>query len=87
MRDALESVQPFDVIATEQAVRAVAERRGISAGKLIHPLRLALTGRGSSPPVFDVAVVLGRERTLRRLDRLITRVRESVPADLSSTSQ
>jgi len=87
MRDALQSVQPFDVIATEQAVRAVAERRGISAGKLIHPLRLALTGRGSSPPVFDVAVVLGRERTLRRLDRLITRVRESVPADLSSTSQ
>jgi len=87
MRDALESVQPFDVVVTEQAVRAVAERRGISAGKLIHPLRLALTGRGSSPPVFDVAVVLGRERTLRRLDRLITRVRESVPADLSSTSQ
>ncbi|HLJ73402.1 MAG TPA: glutamate--tRNA ligase [Thermoanaerobaculia bacterium] len=87
MRDALGSVQPFDVIATEQAVRAVAERRGISAGKLIHPLRLALTGRGSSPPVFDVAVVLGRERTVRRIDRLITRVRESVPADLSSTSQ
>lgn len=87
MREGLESVEPFDVIATERAVRAVAERRGISAGKLIHPLRLALTGRGSSPPVFDVAVVLGRERTLRRIDRLITRVRASVPADLSSTSQ
>ena len=86
MRDALASVQPFDVLATERAVRAVAERRGISAGKLIHPLRLALTGRGSSPPVFDVAVVLGRDRTLHRLDRLIARVRESVPADLSSTS-
>jgi glutamyl/glutaminyl-tRNA synthetase len=86
MRDALATVQPFDVLATEQAVRAVAERRGISAGKLIHPLRLALTGRGSSPPVFDVAVVLGRERTLGRLGRLIARVRESVPADLSSTS-
>ena len=86
MRDALASVQPFEVLATEQAVRAVAERRGISAAKVIHPLRLALTGRGSSPPVFDVAVVLGRERTLRRLDRLIGRVRESVPADLSSTS-
>ena len=86
MRDALATVQSFDVLATEQAVRAVAERRGISAGRLIHPLRLALTGRGSSPPVFDVVVVLGRERTLRRLDRLIARVRESVPADLSSTS-
>jgi len=86
MREALASTEPFDIVATEQAVRAVAERRGIGAGKLIHPLRLALTGRGASPPVFDVAVVLGRDRTLRRLDRLIARVRESVPADLSSTS-
>jgi len=86
MSDALRSVQHFDVLATEQAVRAVAERRGISAGRLIHPLRLALTGRGSSPPVFDVAVVLGRDRTLRRLERLIARVPEYVPADLSSTS-
>jgi glutamyl-tRNA synthetase len=86
MRDVLANVNPFDVVATERAVRGVAEKRGIGAGKLIHPLRLAITGRGSSPPVFDVACVLGRERTLRRLDRLISRVRESVPADLSSTS-
>jgi glutamyl-tRNA synthetase len=86
MRDALVSVEPFDVVATEAAVRAAAEKRGLGAGKMIHPLRLALTGRGSSPPVFDVAVVLGRERTLRRLDRLIERARVSVPADLSSTS-
>src|SRR6266545_3805540 len=52
MRDLLASTEPFDVAATEKAVRAVAERRGIGAGKLIHPLRLALTGRGASPPVF-----------------------------------
>ena len=86
MRDVLASTEPFDVVATEHAVRALAERRGLIAGKLIHPLRLALTGRGSSPPVFDVAVVLGKEKTVRRLDRLIERVLESVPADLSSTS-
>ena len=86
MRDVLASIEPFDVAVTEQAVRALADRRGIPAGKLIHPLRLALTGRGSSPPVFDVAVVLGKEKTVRRLDRLIERVVESVPADLSSTS-
>ena len=86
MREVLATVVPFDVVATEQAVRAIAEKRGIGAGKLIHPLRLAITGRGSSPPVFDVACVLGRERTLHRLDRLIARVRERVAADLSSTS-
>jgi len=68
---ALTATDPFDVTTTEQTLRALAESRGISAAKLIHPLRLALTGRGASPPIFDVAVVLGKERTLRRLERLI----------------
>jgi nondiscriminating glutamyl-tRNA synthetase len=72
--DALEATEPFDVTTTEQALRTLAESRGVSAGKLIHPLRLALTGRGASPPIFDVAVVLGKERTLRRLKRLIARL-------------
>jgi glutamyl-tRNA synthetase len=70
----LASVEPFDVTATEAALRALAESKGVSAAKLIHPLRLALTGRGASPPIFDVAVVLGRERTLRRLRNLIDRL-------------
>jgi len=68
---ALANVEPFDVTSTEQALRTLAESRGVGAGKLIHPLRLALTGRGASPPIFDVAVALGRERSLRRLQRLI----------------
>ena len=74
MRDVLASAKPFDIVATEAAVRALAERRGVGAGKLIHPLRLAITGRAVSPPVFDVAVVLGRDRTLRRLDRMLERL-------------
>jgi glutamyl-tRNA synthetase len=69
--DALAATEPFDVTTTEQSLRALAESRGVSAAKLIHPLRLALTGRGASPPIFDVAIVLGKERTLRRLRRLI----------------
>ena len=80
MREALATVEPFDIVATEQAVRALAERAGVGAGKLIHPLRLALTGKSVSPPVFDVAVVLGRERTLKRLDRLLAQL----PAPASS---
>jgi glutamyl-tRNA synthetase len=67
----LASTEPFDVVTTEQALRALAESRGVSAAKLIHPLRLALTGRGASPPIFDVAIVLGKARSLRRLQRLI----------------
>ena len=71
LHEALASVDPFDVAATEASLRALAEAEGVGAGKYIHPLRLALTGLGASPPIFDVAVVLGRERTLRRLRRLI----------------
>jgi glutamyl-tRNA synthetase len=76
LHDALAGTEPFDVTTTEQALRTLAESRGMSAGKLIHPLRLALTGRGASPPIFDVAVVLGKERSLRRLARLIARLPE-----------
>ena len=72
LRATLATTAPFDVTTTEQALRALAGERGVSAGKLIHPLRLALTGKSASPPIFDVAVVLGKEKTLRRLDRLIT---------------
>jgi glutamyl-tRNA synthetase len=69
--DTLVLTDPFDVVASEAALRKLAESQGVSAAKLIHPLRLALTGRGASPPIFDVAVVLGKDRTLRRLRRLI----------------
>jgi nondiscriminating glutamyl-tRNA synthetase len=74
LRDALASTEPFDVVATEQTLRQLAELRGLGAGKYIHPLRLALTGRGNSPPIFDVAIALGKERTLHRLDRLIAKL-------------
>ena len=74
LHDALAQTEPFDVTTSEQALRTLAAARGVSAAKLIHPLRLALTGRGASPPIFDVAVVLGKEKTLRRLKRLIGRL-------------
>jgi glutamyl-tRNA synthetase len=72
--DTLASTDPFDVATSEAALRRLAESQGVSAAKLIHPLRLALTGKGASPPIFDVAVVLGKDRTLRRLRRLIQRL-------------
>lgn len=74
LRATLQATEPFDVVTTEQALRTLAESRGLGAGKLIHPLRLALTGKGASPPIFDVAVVLGKERTLARLQRFIERL-------------
>ncbi|MEA2237425.1 MAG: glutamyl-tRNA synthetase [Thermoanaerobaculia bacterium] len=78
LHDALASTDPFDVTTSEGSLRKLAESQGVSAAKLIHPLRLALTGSAASPPIFDVAVVLGKERSLRRLQRLIERLPELI---------
>jgi glutamyl-tRNA synthetase len=74
LRDVLARTEPFDVATSEQALRALAESRGTSAARYIHPLRVALLGVAASPPIFDVAVTLGKERSLRRLQRLIDRL-------------
>ncbi|HEX6307855.1 MAG TPA: glutamate--tRNA ligase [Longimicrobiales bacterium] len=57
--------------ALEEALRQRAEREGVGAGKLIHPLRVALTGTAASPGIFEVACLLGRERALARIERAV----------------
>ncbi len=64
---ALEALSDWDAASTEAAVRAHAEANELKLGKVAQPLRAALTGRLTSPPVFDVLAVLGREESLARL--------------------
>jgi glutamyl-tRNA synthetase len=59
----------------EEDLRALAAEMEVGAGKLIHPLRVALTGQMSSPGIFEVLVLLGRERSLRRLRAGVEKVR------------
>lgn len=54
----------------EQVVRAWTEQRGVKLGNALQPVRLALTGRTASPPLFEIILLLGREETLRRIDAL-----------------
>ena len=51
----------------EQVVRAYAEEEGAKLGVVAQPLRAALTGRSTSPGIFDVLAVLGREESLGRI--------------------
>ncbi|MBI4575981.1 MAG: glutamate--tRNA ligase [Planctomycetes bacterium] len=61
---------PFaEAPALEAGARAFAAEHGLSFGKLVHPVRAALTGRTAGPGLFEVAVLLGRERSLARLRR------------------
>jgi glutamyl-tRNA synthetase len=63
----LREVDPWSAETTEAAVRAFAEQRGIKLGSVAQPLRAALTGRTTSPGIFDVLEVLGRDEALGRL--------------------
>ncbi len=58
---------PWTVEATEAAVKEFAEAEGLKLGKVAQPLRAALTGRSTSPGIFDVLVTLGREESLGRI--------------------
>jgi glutamyl-tRNA synthetase len=63
----LTAVEPWSGEATEQAVRAFAERRGAKLGAVAQPLRAALTGRTTSPGIFEVLAILGKTESLGRV--------------------
>lgn len=63
----LEALPDWSAAATEGAVRQYAEGAGCKLGQVAQPLRAALTGRTTSPPLFDVMAVLGRTESLARL--------------------
>ena len=58
----------FEADELESPLRALAEERGWKAGDLFMAIRVAVTGRTATPPLFDTLVALGYERTLQRLD-------------------
>ena len=67
----LEALPEFTLENTEAVYNAVAEKTELALGKVIHPTRLALTGRTVSPGLFDVMVLLGKEKTIRRMKEAI----------------
>ncbi len=67
LADRLEALGEFTAGATEEATRALAAELGVKPGELMGAARVALTGRKVSPGLFDVMVLLGRERVGARL--------------------
>jgi glutamyl-tRNA synthetase len=61
----------FEADELEPPLRALAEERGWKAGDLFMAIRVAVTGRTATPPLFDTLIALGYERTLDRLDRAL----------------
>ena len=68
---ALDQVPSFEHDELERAFKSVIAETGLSMGKLAQPVRVALTGRTASPGIFEVMVLLGRQRTVARLKKAI----------------
>ena len=64
----------FDLQSAEKRLREVASEAGVKAGVMINALRVALTGQGVAPGLFDVMIALGRNRTLERIDRVVNQL-------------
>ncbi len=67
LHGALDAAASWDTEELETAVRKVAEDSGVKLGAVAQPLRAALTGRRTSPGIFDVLLLLGREESLGRI--------------------
>ena len=71
-RDALAKVSDWKTESLEASLRGLAEQRGIAAGKVFQPLRVALTGLTVSPGIFEMLVQMGRDLSLKRIDKAIS---------------
>ncbi len=78
LAEALGAIDSWDEDGIEQAVRGLAQRRGVKLGAVAQPLRASLAGSTVSPGIFEVAAVLGRDETLGRVQDAL-RLRDPAP--------
>lgn len=71
-RDTLEKLDKFDVETVEKAYRDLIDELGIKGGDIIHPTRLALSGRTVGPGLFDIISILGKETCIKRMNDAIS---------------
>ena len=67
-RDRLATAEPFDAPTLEAAMQQFVAAEGIKIGQIIHPVRVAVTGKSVGLGLFDTLAILGRERALRRIE-------------------
>jgi glutamyl-tRNA synthetase len=74
LRDAIAAIEPFAPEAIGAALDQFAAERSLGMGKVAQPLRVALTGGTVSPPIGETLAVLGKDRTLARIDACIAKL-------------
>ena len=74
LREALEKLEPFEADPVGTTVAGVAKEFGVKTGVLVHPTRLACCGATAGPSLYHLIAILGKQRTLERLDKAIARM-------------
>lgn len=87
MRERFAALPIFTAEETERALRQLAQELGIGAGALVHPVRVAVSGCAEGPSLFPMLELLGRERVLSRLDRVLARFGGKAEEMLGGTSK
>jgi nondiscriminating glutamyl-tRNA synthetase len=76
LADRFERLDEFDLSSTEKALSDLAEERGMKRGRLIHPTRLAVSGRSKGPGLFDILVTLGKSAVVQRMRKAVDYIAE-----------
>ena len=76
-RTELASVEPFSAARLEELLHAFVESHGIKTSDLVHAVRVAVTGKSVGFGLFDTLAILGRERSLSRIDRALALASET----------
>ena len=71
LRDQLAVIEPFDRDNIEKMLRSLAEQKQVGLGKIAQPLRVAICGSTISTPIFESVEILGREKTLARIETIL----------------
>ena len=72
--EVLRAREPFDIEGTEEEVKAWIESKGYHLGNIMNATRLALVGEGKGPHIFDITEALGKEESIRRIQRAIDKL-------------
>jgi glutamyl-tRNA synthetase len=76
LREAFGQLSTFSTPELEATLKKIAADLGVKAGVLVHPVRLAVTGKTSGPSLYHLLEIIGRDKVLARLDRAMAQIRD-----------
>ncbi len=80
LKQAFAALEKFTVLETEQAFKSTAEKMGIGPGQVMQFLRVCICGVGGGPALFEIIELLGKEETVKRLEKALVQLKQQVTA-------